>query len=71
MSENERARIINPMGSKPQRNGIMIVRRENEIGRIIVDVAFKIHTTRGPGLPESVYQSASFYDLSKGGLKVA
>ncbi|PYV39431.1 MAG: hypothetical protein DMG06_23185 [Acidobacteria bacterium] len=49
----------------------MIVRRENEIGRIIVDVAFKIHTTLGPGLPESVYQSASFYDLSKGGLKVA
>ncbi len=29
---------------------------ENELSRIIVDVAFKIHTQLGPGLLESVYE---------------
>ncbi|KXJ98575.1 MAG: hypothetical protein UZ17_ACD001002644 [Acidobacteria bacterium OLB17] len=29
---------------------------ENEISRIVVDAAFKIHTTLGPGLLESVYE---------------
>jgi GxxExxY protein len=48
----------------------MIVIRENEIARIIVDVAFKIHTTLGPGLLESVYESVFFYELTKRELKV-
>ena len=43
---------------------------ENEIGRIIVDVALKIRTL-GPGLLESVYESVFFYELTKRGLKVA
>ena len=43
---------------------------ENEIARIIVDVAFKTHTTLGPGLLESVYESAFSYELTKRGLKV-
>ena len=30
---------------------------ENEIARHIVDAAFKIHTTLGPGLLESVYEA--------------
>jgi hypothetical protein len=29
---------------------------ENELSRIIVDVAFKIHKQLGPGLLESVYE---------------
>jgi GxxExxY protein len=48
----------------------MIAMSENEIGRIIVDVAFKIHTTLGPGLLESVYETVFFYELTKRGLKV-
>ena len=32
---------------------------ENEIAEIIVDCAFKIHKTLGPGLLESVYQCGS------------
>ncbi len=43
---------------------------ENEIGRIIVDVAFKIHTTLGPGLLESVYERVMAYELEKRGLQV-
>ncbi len=43
---------------------------ENEISRTIVDSAFKIHTTLGPGLLESVYESILAYELAKRGLTV-
>lgn len=43
---------------------------ENEIARIIVDSAYKIHTTTGPGLLESAYEAILFYELEKRGLKV-
>jgi GxxExxY protein len=38
---------------------------ENELAKIAVDVSFKIHTTLGPGLLESVYESAFAYELKK------
>lgn len=31
---------------------------ENELARQIVDAAFRVHTKPGPGLLESVYESA-------------
>ena len=43
---------------------------ENEIATIVVDAAFRIHTTLGPGLLESVYEAALKYELQKRGLKV-
>lgn len=43
---------------------------ENEISRIIVDVAYKIHIKLGPGLLESVYEAIMFHELIKRGLKV-
>ena len=43
---------------------------EEEIGRIILDSAFKVHTTLGPGLLESVYESALAMELSRHGLDV-
>ncbi|OQY60534.1 MAG: GxxExxY protein [Desulfobacteraceae bacterium 4572_88] len=39
--------------------------RENELSGIIVDCCFKIHTTLGPGLLESVYEEILFYELNK------
>ena len=42
----------------------------NEISGIIVDAAFKIHTTLGPGLLESVYEAVLERELSRRGLKV-
>ncbi|MBE0569977.1 MAG: GxxExxY protein [Ignavibacteriaceae bacterium] len=41
---------------------------ENEIAKIVVDCCFKIHTTLGPGLFESVYEKALIYELEKRGL---
>jgi GxxExxY protein len=35
------------------------------LAKEIVDAAFKIHTTLGPGLLESVYEACMCYELSK------
>lgn len=37
---------------------------ENEIAKIIVDTAFRIHKELGPGLFESVYESVLDYELN-------
>ena len=44
---------------------------ENAIAKEIVDAAFRIHTTLGPGLLESVYDVVLAYELSQRGLRVA
>jgi GxxExxY protein len=44
---------------------------ENEVAKQIVDVAFKIHTTYGPGLLESVYETIMAYELRKRGFRSA
>ena len=43
---------------------------ENEIAKIIVDKAYKIHVKLGPGLLESVYETILEYELQNAGLKV-
>jgi GxxExxY protein len=43
---------------------------ENEVAREIVDAAYKIHTTLGPGLLESVYREVMEHELKKRGLRV-
>lgn len=44
---------------------------ENELSKIIVDVAYQIHTELGPGLLESVYEEIFCYELSKIGLQIS
>jgi GxxExxY protein len=46
----------------------MLVMTENEIAKHIVDAAFKIHTTVGPGLLESVYEAVMEQELARRGL---
>ncbi len=43
---------------------------ENDLAREIVDAAYKVHTSLGPGLLESVYEAALAYELQKRGLPV-
>lgn len=38
---------------------------ENELSKLIVNAAFKIHNHYGPGLYESVYEEILFYELMK------
>ena len=43
---------------------------ENEISKIILDAAFKVHTRTGPGLLETCYEVMLAYELRKAGLRV-
>ena len=43
---------------------------ENELAKVVVDVAFHVHTSLGPGLLESVYQKVMAHELRKRGLHV-
>ncbi len=43
---------------------------ENEIAKIVLDCAFKVHKQLGPGLLESVYEVALVYELEKAGLSI-
>ena len=36
---------------------------ENEISKIVFDAALKVHQSLGPGLLESLYEDALFYEL--------
>ena len=42
---------------------------ENRIATQVVDAAYRVHTTLGPGLLESVYEAALAYELESRGLK--
>jgi GxxExxY protein len=41
---------------------------ENELSKIIVNCCFKIHTSLGPGLLESIYEELLAYELQKADL---
>jgi GxxExxY protein len=43
---------------------------ENEIAQQVVDAAYKIHTSLGPGLLESVYETLLAHELLRHGLRV-
>ena len=43
---------------------------ENEISKVVLDCAFKVHSQLGPGLLESAYQECLYYEISKSGLNV-
>ena len=45
-------------------------RNENEIGKVIVDCAVKLHIDLGPGLLESVYETLLAHRLRGAGLHV-
>ena len=38
---------------------------ENELSKLFLDIAFKIHTALGPGLLESAYENVLCYELEK------
>jgi len=43
---------------------------ENQLSKIILDAAFKVHSRTGPGLLESVYEVLLAHELRKRGLRV-
>lgn len=43
---------------------------ENELSRMILDAAFRVHSALGPGLLENAYEACLAYELRSAGLKV-
>ncbi len=43
---------------------------ENELSKIVLGYAIKVHKNLGPGLLESAYEECLFYKLNKNGLYV-
>jgi len=41
---------------------------ENEVAKHVVDAAYRVHTTLGPGLLESIYEAALAIELEERGL---
>ncbi|PKL82368.1 MAG: GxxExxY protein [Ignavibacteriae bacterium HGW-Ignavibacteriae-3] len=56
---NEHKSIYNPLSEE-----------EENIGRIIVNSAFKVHTSLGPGLLEKVYEVCMAHEIVISGLNV-
>src|SRR5689334_8834803 len=59
------ARCSRPMNTTPQNT-----LSENQLSKIILDAAFKVHTRTGPGLLETVYEVSLAHELRKQGLRV-
>ncbi len=49
-------------------NDGIIIQRENELAKIVLDVCFRIHKLYGPGLFESVYEEIFSFEFIKEGI---
>jgi GxxExxY protein len=45
--------------------------RENEIGKVIVNSCYIVHSKLGPGLLERIYETCLEYEIKRAGLKVS
>lgn len=43
---------------------------DNQITKVILDCAFEVHSTLGPGLLETVYRECLYYEIKEQGLFV-
>ncbi len=59
---HEDHKVINTKNFKP------IPAEIEKIGKSVLDAAFRIHSSLGPGLLESVYESCLVHELSKSGI---
>lgn len=50
--------------------GAKAAKDENELSRIILDAAFRVHSALGPGLLENAYEACLAYELRSAGLRV-
>jgi len=50
--------------------GAKVAKDENELSKLILDAAFRVHTAIGPGLLESAYEACLAFELRNEGLSV-
>lgn len=49
---------------------IMVTKTQDQIAKIVIECAFKVHRELGPGFLEKAYQKCLVYELGKAGLHV-
>lgn len=54
--------------SNTEKNYAPLSYRENQLAKIVIDIAFSLHKSLGPGLLESIYEKCFCYELSKQGI---
>lgn len=59
MERTQKGRVFQPVPAEVER-----------IGEIVLDAAYKVHTTLGPGLLESIYETCHAYEIRPSGLSV-
>lgn len=65
---NHKAENMNHQGTKTPR--VPISGELDRIAKLVVDAAFRVHKTLGPGLLESVYEVCLAHEIGKSGLSV-
>lgn len=50
--------------------GAKVAKDENEVSKLILDAAFRVHSAIGPGLLESAYEACLAYELRCEGLTI-
>ena len=61
----ERKRASHAKALRRKKEERILIRKENELAREIVDAAFHVHSKLGPGLFESVYEAVLQHELNK------
>jgi len=59
------------MNSSPKKVFQPVAPDVEKVGKAVLDAAFRVHTTLGPGLLESIYETTTAYEIRKSGLTVA
>src|SRR5258706_255558 len=62
-SQNKNGLILKYDFTQRRKDATIIFMTEDEISKIVLDVAFDIHRNLGPGLLESVYEAIMEYEL--------
>jgi len=58
--------------SSPRKRNFAPIPEETErLGKVLLDAAYRVHTALGPGLLESVHETALAHEIRKEGLAVA
>jgi GxxExxY protein len=55
---------------KSTASGVKSAKNENELSKLILDAAFRVHSFVGPGMLENAYEACLAYELRAAGLKV-
>jgi GxxExxY protein len=58
------------LGLTQSRKEKMFKLKENKIAKLVVDAAYHVHTKRGPGLLESVYEVVLAHKIEQRGLAI-